>query len=332
LLQVANKSPFVPLLNVLADETGLDTLYVVIKGTFTLAAQPTLAEKQVPPTPEDVYWGEPATSSLKYASETHLGKRGTDVVLVGHAHAPQGRPVSEMLVGIRVAGRQLAARVWGERKWRPVLGGITSPEPFTKIPLVYERSFGGHHDDGHGHILVDERNRVGVGFRGRRSEPESVVCKVPNLEDPQKPLKHFGDKPPPVGFGFIAPSWQQRYRYAGTYDAAWKKDRAPYLPKDFDRRFNNAAPADLAFDTFLEGGEPLSMMGTSPEGPIRASIPKEKPSVLVLMAGQWLTPPVQLETVIVEPDEGRLCLTWRAALACDKRALKIRSVTVTGGT
>jgi hypothetical protein len=124
LLQVANKSPFVPLLNVLSDETGLDTLYVVIKGTFTLCPQPTLAEKQVPPTPEDVYWGEPATSSLKYASETHLGKRGTDVVLVGYAHAPQGRPVPEIVVGIRVAGRQKVARVLGERKWRPVLGGI----------------------------------------------------------------------------------------------------------------------------------------------------------------------------------------------------------------
>ncbi len=332
MLQLVNKSALRPILSILADETGRDTLYVVVKGTFTLSREPRIADEQMEPVAEDVYWGDPAGSSLKYASEIHVGKRGTDVVLLGHAHAPQGRPVTEMFAAVRVAGRQKAVRVVGERSWRPVLGGITSPQPFVKMPLVYERAFGGRHDDGRGNLLVDERNPVGVGFRGKRSEPESVVCKVPNLEDPNHPIKRFGDTPPPAGFGFIAPSWQARRRFAGTYDALWQKDRAPFLPKDFDRRFANAAPAELAFDTFLAGGEPISLMGVSPEGTLQSAIPTLKPAVRVNLDGQGVSLPVQLETVILEPDDMRMALSWRAAMACDKRALKIRSVLVTGGT
>jgi hypothetical protein len=331
MLQLVNQSPFAPLMSVLADETGLDTLYVVVKGTFTLTASPAIAAKQVEPTPGDVYWGDPATTSLKYAAEVHAGKRGTDVALLGHAHAPNERPVPEMFVAIKVADRQKAIRVVGERSWRPMRGGITKPEPFTKIPLVYERAFGGRHDDGRGHVLVEERNPVGVGFRGKRSEPESVACKVPNLEDVNQPLKSFGDRPPPAGFGFVAPAWPSRLRFAGTYDAAWQKDRAPFLPKDFDKRFLNAAAADLVFDRFLEGGEPLSLMGASPAGPIQSSIPKARPLVRANLDGRWVTLPTQLETVIVEPDDGRLCISWRGSLPCDKRTLKIRSIFVTGG-
>jgi hypothetical protein len=332
LLQLINKSAFRAMLNILADETGRDTLYVVVKGAFTLGPQPRVAEAQVDPVAEDVYWGEPATSSLKYASEVHVGKRGTDVVLLGHAYAPQGRPIPEMFAAVRVEGKQKAARVVGDRSWRPVLGGLTSPQPFIKMPLVYERAFGGFHDGGRGTVLADERNPVGVGFRGKRSEPESVACKVPNLEDPNHPIKKFGDTPPPAGFGFVAPSWQPRRRFAGTYDAGWQKERAPFLPKDFDRRFDNAAPAELIFDTFLTGGEPVSLMGVSPDGTIQAVLPSQAPMVRVNLAGEGITLPVQMETVIIEPDQGRVCLSWRAAMACDKRALKIRSVLVTGGT
>jgi hypothetical protein len=331
LLQVANKSPFVPQVSVLADETGVETLYVVVRGTFDLAPNPKAAEQQLPPAAGDVYWGDPATSSLKYASEIHVGKRGTDVVLLGHAYPPGERPVPEMLVALSVAGRQKVVQVIGDRTWRTVMGGFTHPEPFAKMPLLYERSFGGRHDDGKGHVSAEERNPVGTGFRGRRSLAEAGACKVPNLEDPRRLLKGFGDQPPPVGFGFVAPSWQPRRAHAGTYDHNWQKDRSPYLPKDFDRRFDNAATPDLVFDPFLVGGEPLIITGLSPEGTLRLPIPKANPSVKVTIAGKREAPPVQLETVLIEPDERRLCLTWRAALACDKRALKIQSVTIEGG-
>jgi hypothetical protein len=334
MLQLNNQSRFVPAVNVLADREGIDTLYVGVRGTFTLGASPRLSDERLPPVAADAYWGEPGASSLKYASETHVGKRGTDVALVGCAHAPGGRPVAEMLAAVAVAGRRKVVKVIGDRAWRGSGAGATSPQPFVTMPLVYERAFGGRDDDdaaggrAPGRGRGEERNPVGRGFRGRRAASDGAGRPLPNLEDPRHPLKTFGEQPPPAAFGFVAPSWQPRRGFAGTYDAAWKRGRAPFLPDDFDLRFSNAAAADLIFEGGLEGGEPLALDGVSPDGPLRLALPTARPRVEVLVAGARENPAVQLETVLIEPDERRLSLTWRAALRCDKRALKIQSIGV----
>lgn len=331
MLQVANRSDFLPLVSVLPDESGTDTLYVVIKGTFALPATSSGPPTPVAPTAEDVYWGSPGKSSLKYASEIHTGKGGTDVVMVGSAHAPGGRAVSEMLVAISVAGRRKVVRVSGDRTWRPLTGGISGAAPFMFMPLTYERAFGGTHEATGQATLAEERNPVGVGFRGRRSTNDVAGQKLPNLEDPSSPLKAFGDGPAPAGFGFIAPSWLPRRTHAGTYDQAWKTNRAPYLPRDFDRRFSNAASAGLAFDRFLSGGEALEVIGASRDGVLRLTIPRARPQLSVAIAGERHTPAVELETVLIEPDDERLCLSWRARIPCDKKALKIETITIDGG-
>jgi len=332
-LQVVNKSPFLPLMTVLADEAGIDTLFIVVKGTFPLPPTTRKTPEPGKPFAKDVYWQDPDTSSLKYASEVHVGKRGTDVVLVGHAHAPGGRPIAEMLVAVSVAERRKVVRVVGDRVWSTLTGGPSRAEPFTMMPLVYERAFGGVHElpDGRGGILAEERNPIGVGFRGRRALGDVVGQKLPNLEDPATPIRTFGDRPAPAGFGFVAPSWMPRRAFAGTYDEAWKANRAPYLPRDFDRRFDNAAPPELTFDRFLTGGEPLEVSGASPEGLMRLALPTSRPKLTVGIAGKSQKPVAVLETVLIEPDDHRLCLTWRASVPCDKKALKVESVLIEGG-
>jgi hypothetical protein len=332
-LQVVNKTPYLPLMTVLPNEAGIDTLFVVVKGTFPLSPTPGAAPEPATPSAEDVYWEDPGTSSLKYASELHVGKAGTDVVMVGHAYAPKGRPVAEMLVAVTVAERRKIVRVVGDRVWGTFTGAPSRPEPFTKMPLLYERAFGGVHAPagGHGAVLAEERNPIGLGFRGRRAPREVVGHKLPNLEDPGAPLKSFGDQPAPAGFGFTAPAWLPRRKYAGTYDEAWKANRAPYLPRDFNRRFNNAAPPDLTFDRFLTGGEPLEVTGASPEGLLRLKLPTSRPKVTVAINWKLETPAVVLETVLIEPDDRRFCVTWRVAVPCDKKALKVQTVTIEGG-
>ncbi|HLK93640.1 MAG TPA: DUF2169 domain-containing protein [Polyangia bacterium] len=332
MLQVVNNTPYLPLMTVLPNEAGIDTLFVVVKGTFPLSSTPVVAPESAPPNAKDVYWEEPGTSSLKYASELHVGKAGTDVVMVGHAYAPKERPVAEVLVAVIVAERRKIVRVVGDRVWGTMTGAPSRPEPFTKMPLLYERAFGGVHEPGgRSAVLAEERNPLGVGFRGRRAPREVVGHKLPNLEDPSEPIRSFGDQPAPAGFGFTAPAWLPRRQYAGTYDEAWKANRAPYLPRDFDRRFNNAACPELTFNRFLAGGEPLEITGASPEGLLRVKLPTARPRVMVAINWKLETPPVVLETVLLEPDLHRFSLTWRVAVPCDKRALKVQSITIEGG-
>lgn len=66
----------------------------------------------------------------------------------------------------------------------------------------------------------------------------------------------------------------------------------------------------------------------SPHGPMQFALPSIRPVAEVLIDGKKETPPLRLETVLFEPGENRLCLSWRAAQPCDRKVLKIESVSI----
>jgi hypothetical protein len=337
MLQVTNTTPFEVGIDVFADARGADTLYVVMKATFTLGHPGhglSVAEKQVPILTADVHWGEPGASSLRYAGERHLCKPSTDVLLIGQAHAPRGKPVTEMDVQLSVASLTKSIRITGDRVWRSgVLSpGISSPAPFLTMPLTYERAFGGTHVPERGEAVFEPRNPVGRGFRGRRSPSELSGLPLPNLEDPSHSVAKAGDRAVPACFAPIAPSWAPRKLHAGTYDESWRKHRAPFLPKDFDARYFHAAPADLIAPSYLKGGEPVRLVHLLPEGECRFQLPICTPVIRADIAGTVETPRANLETVLIEPDERRVCMQWRAAAPCDKKVLQVRHVAVSLGT
>jgi hypothetical protein len=327
MLQIDNQTPFYAVLSVLPNRDAIDTLYVILKATLVLRPKLTLASEQLPVTLADEYYGDPTDSSLKAVSEIHVGKPGTDVLLIGRAWAPRGQAVRESLVRVTAAERQKSIRVSGDRVWQPD-GTPSAPEPYEAMPLVWERAFGGVHplED---RTLAEERNPIGVGFAGKRSAEELSGQPVPNLEDPAAPLVRQGQNPTPVCFAPSAPQWLPRRRYAGTYDESWQRKRAPYLPADFDPRFLQCAAAELAFDRYLVGGEPIEVLGATPEGPIAFRIPAANLTLDVKVAGSIERPPAHLETILIEPDENRVAFTWRAALPCDRKVLKVEKVTVT---
>ncbi len=306
-------------MSVLPNRDGVDTLYVIVKATLALRPKLALAAVQIPVTLADEYHADPADSSLKHASELHVGKSGTDVLLAGRAWAPAGQQVADTWVRVAVAGRQKTIHVFGDRTWGED-GTPTAPEPFEAMPLVWERAFGGSED---------ERNPVGVGFAGKRRSAELVGHPVPNLEDPATPLERLGQLCAPACLAPSAPHWLPRRAFAGTYDERWQRTRAPYLPTDFDPRFLSCAAAEMAFEQYLQGGEPIEVRGATPDGPLSFMLPAANLEVVVRIGGARERPPVNLETVLLEPDENRMCLTWRAALPCDRKVLKIEKVTVT---
>jgi hypothetical protein len=328
MLQLKNESPFAPAISLLPNKNGIDTLFVVIKATFELWPVLKLAEKQVPPVLADEYWGEPGISSLKYASELHTGKPSTDVLLVGQAWPPDGKRATEMLVSLQVAERRKIIRVFGDRVWKSG-GSFTSPQPFESMPLVFERAYGGTQVLDETRILAEERNPVGKGFAGKRSASDMAHEALPNLEDPAHVLSRAGVRSEPACFSFVATHWLPRRAFAGTYDEAWQKKRAPYLPLDFDSRFFNCACLEMTFDRFLRGDETVAIQGASQRGPVQLTIPRCSLRTAVKIAGRSETPPPNLETVLLEPDANRMCMTWRAQVPCDKQALKVEEITVT---
>ena len=331
MLQTKNNTPFKPDISLLANKDGVDTLYAVIKATFTLTPELSIAKEQIPPFKADEYWGEPGKSSLKYGSDVHLGKLSTDVLLVGQAWSPNGRPVTELETGMAVAERKKVIRVHGNRVFKSGLLGLSlsAPEPFVSMPLTYERAFGGIHvlDVEKQKFLGEARNPVGRGFKGKQSSNELKDKPAPNLEDPDHPFKGPTDKGEPVSYGYIAGSWMPRRQYAGTYDAAWQKSRAPFLPDDFNPSFFSAAHPDLIFDRFLQGGEPVRLHNLSSRGPVQFQLPKCRFAITVQIGGRKEALASNCETILFEPDENRVSMVWRAAYPCDKKALKVELVT-----
>lgn len=306
----------------------MDTIYVVVKATFTIGPSLTIANKQVPPTLADEFWGDPTSSSIKYASEMHLAKPSTDVVMIGRARPPGNNAVTQLDIRFSVAERQKVLRVFGKRVWEN--GKISAAQRFESMPLVYEYAFGGKHeiDPENSKILVEERNPIGRGFRGKRKSADLEGMELPNIEDPRCLVENAGDKASPSGFAFISASWLPRLSFAGTYDENWQKNRSPYLPEDFDLRFFNSAHPDFIFDRYLQGGEPVMLDNLSPDGPLRFELPVCQLETAIRIAGKVESPPLNLETVLIEPEKRRLCMTWRSQLSCDKKTLKVEQIDV----
>lgn len=331
---IDNRTPFVfePLF--IADEDGRPIVAPIVRATFDAdgAGGLSLAEEQLPVCFAGEPYGEPGTSSYRIEPETAFVKPGTDVVLVGHAHAP-AKGATYVDVEFRVGPVGKWVRVWGDRHATGSrAGGVSDPAPFEVMPLTFERAFGGwdRSADDEEHHGCEPRNPVGVGFRtkhGRIAEGDPW----PNLEDPYDPIRSLGRAGKPAGFGFVSPDWQPRASFAGTYDEAWTESRSPLLPTDFDRRFFNAASEGMTTVGHLQGAEPVVVRQATPEGYWAFPLPGvARPQCrVVTRMGDDRVLDANLDTVIVDADARQVVLLWRAFMHLREGPLDVSAITIT---
>ncbi|MGN8258692.1 DUF2169 domain-containing protein [Pseudomonas sp. SMSB3] len=177
-------------------------------------------------------------------------------------------------------------RFTGPREFRLGLLGwqLTRPEPATRVPLRWERAFGGTSliaNPQYGHItdapeyLLNEvcfSNPLGCGWLEHHHEKlhyEQTGDRLTSLPAPQiehldtlieRPLRSLHPCGPlnaqamaevatsygciPAGFGIVGRAWAPRLALAGTYDESWEESHWPGLPLDFDFAYWNGAPID----------------------------------------------------------------------------------------
>jgi hypothetical protein len=333
--EVENQTPFAFEALFIADEDGRPVLTPIIKATYSIGLDGTLelADDQLRVNFAGEHFGEPGESSPKYEPETAFTKLSTDVVLIGHARAPYPDS-TEVYVALEVGPLSKIVRVTGDRHWEKGLLGprMSEPQPFAKIPLVWERAYGGwdtSHDNPEKHGW-EPRNPIGVGFRTRRSKLEEGAP-LPNLEDPGASLTKYRGRSQPTGFGFLSPNWEPRASLAGTYDEAWEKTRMPLLATDFQRRYFNAAPEDLIAPSYLRGDESVSVSHATREGRLTFALPGLVPPECLVTRrdaqDEVLT--TNLDTVIIDADEMQLILLWRSFTTLREGPLDVRSMRIT---
>ncbi len=334
-MEFKNATPFIAQELYLADQDGRDVVSIVVKATYRIdqRGELALAEKQAPLDVAGTHNGKPGESSIRFEPEVAPLKLATDVVLVGHAwpERPHARMVN---VGFQCGPVQKVIRVFGDRRWvkQAVLATMSEPQPFERIPLVYERAFGGwdRTPEAEADHSVDQRNPVGVGYHKRKGGKFVDGAPLPNLEDPRALISGYSDAPEPAGFGFVGPGWTARARYAGTYDKGWMDQRMPLLPRDFDSRFYNAAPPDQIAPGYLRGDEQVNIRNASPEGRLAFRLPGEPPPTCSVRTGNgpFQTQSATLDTVIFDTDDYRVLLLWRACFSLRDPVHQIRSITV----
>ncbi len=331
--QVENRTAFAAERGWVRDRNGAEVWIVAVKCTFDILpdGRAEVAPEQPPVLRIAEHHGDPGTSSVKYEADLVLTKTATDVVVVGHAYAPNGRSTTQMDVGFAVGPVRKIVRVFGDRVWSAT--GISSPRPFEQMPIVYERAFGGADPKSqHPDRDWEWRNPVGTGFLAARDHATGVA--LPNLEYPSELIGSWNARPRPAGFGPIPGHWQPRAGYAGTYDDAWMNERQPLLPKDFDDRFFQTVPADQQPPGFLRGGEPVVLSGLTPGGTLRFQLPKVFLGFDTRFydGSRQLHMERKLHTVILEPDYPRVSLVWHSSVPCHFKVHKLERTIVTEKT
>ena len=330
MLEVINNTPLEARLFPSLDSSGYDYATIVMKGNFkiTPAGKNLVFSKEPAEIFEaDVYYGEPDKTSVKYETDTSMYKRATDIVVNAHAYAPGQKKVESVDVAVQVANKKTVYRVYGDRYWeksrKAVMSwDITPPELFQKIPVVYERAFGGI-DMATMDSDVPEysaMNPIGAGYIGNKSKP-TEGARLPNIEHPNHLIRDISDKPPVCGFGYISRSWQPRIGLAGTYDEKWQKERNPLLPADFDDHFFNGAHPELISNGVLQGGEVIALSNLSEHGHLAFTLPVWQEKVAISIKGKKQEFLPAMDTVVIEPDKLNVMITWRVTVPCYKQFL-----------
>lgn len=288
---------------------------VVLKATFDVDEQgkTTASDEQGAPLLVPDYHGKPGESSLRHETEVVPAKPTTDVLLLGSAHAPRGRPVRKIGVSLRVGPVYKELVVFGPRVYRGRGIGeaaVSTPAEVTRQALTYEWAYGGSDlgDPDPAKWIIDPRNPVGKGIarNARALVDRAAHC----IEYPSGAPERVG----PAGFGPIAGHWSPRLEFAGTYDERWAQTRKPLLPLDYDPRHELCAPADQRPQRHLEGGEPVELVNLAPWGVWRFHLPRLVVSFVTAFGRRRVEHAGVLSTVMLEPDVRRVTMIWQTAL------------------
>lgn len=269
---------------------------VVVKVTFAMFDEADMVlEEPEPILRAEVHHQNVPTRSIRASSDLVPYLKQAEVLVTGHACATRGPTPTLTARLLVVRGRPLidkAVLVVGDRS------GDGQPQPFERMPLMYERAYGG---------IGWKDNPFGVGAGQAGKKP-----RLPNLLD-------LGDPQRTTGFGPISRSWPARKQLADAEARKALEQPIPVVPDQLDWAYFQAAPPDQRLAE-LHGDEWIVLEGMHPTLPrIRARLPGVRAAARV----HGLTDPsppfgramdLRADTLRVDTDEQRCSLVWRGAL------------------
>jgi hypothetical protein len=235
-----------------------------------------------------------------------------EVVVLGTAHAPEGAPITERTVAFEIGGERRELLVIGDRTWEGEGDGavISSPAPFTTMPIGWDRAFGGsievEIDEGSTVPVVDVRNPAGRGFDPAPMAAglgESLRCPppfprwsgprpLPNVESSDRRIARWSDTPDPAGWGAVPTSWAIA--------------QSPY----------RAAPG-CVLDGPPQDGR-IALEGLAPGAPVSLRVPPMEVVTDAAVGTRRTTRALRLARWVIDADERTITATYRLAFSLQR--------------
>ncbi|MFO0588972.1 MAG: DUF2169 domain-containing protein [Polyangiaceae bacterium] len=208
---------------------------VLVKGTF--AFQPDAPMRVSAPEEivrAEVHHGKNPARSVRLTSDLAPFLPAADVVLTGHACAPE----DETALGMSVRLAVYRDRALLDKSINVLCSTEDGGDvPFETMPLVYEKAYGG---------IGFADNPYGVGVA-------SQADKAPNLVDPVDPQKV-------ACFAPISRGWPNRKRLLGKTERRALEGPVCEIPDGFNFSYFQAAPFDQQI-AYLQGNEWIVLEG-----------------------------------------------------------------------
>jgi hypothetical protein len=145
--------------------------------------------------------------------DDHFIREGVSVTTTGFVYAPSGK-ATKADAALEIGEEKRAVRAFGPRVWQEGMFGAlspTSPRPFDRIPMTWEHAYGGllfrkttlvKHEGREllapEHPVMFPQNADGMGFYLERND--ALEKPLPQLENPDEPVRAWDDRPKPVCF------------------------------------------------------------------------------------------------------------------------------------
>jgi len=281
----------------------------VMLGSVVLRTLHRIDGGQLAPDPDRAWPVTPEpykTEFGQFDGESPFVREGCDFFILGHAYPPSPGGTAAK-VQLAVGSFRFALVAFGERRWvRREHELIPSePQPFEKIPLTWQRAFGGV-------CKVDGldypwgANPKGRGFYWEEQQAEGQA--LPNLEDPERRIRRWDDRPDPVATAPYSGEWALRALNSVALDRSGPKPKIKRIKPSY---YNNAPPR-LILPQAPRSTETISISGVRPRGErLEFRMPELAYHVYVQLENRRYVFPARLEALAVLAEEARVMLGYR---------------------
>jgi hypothetical protein len=246
-------------------------------------------------------------------------KGGVDLFLFGVARAPRAVAVPQMEVRIELGAFARRATVFGKRVWvREGRQLVPSrPAAFLEMPLTLAHAFGGA-VEWDGLEVPWGENPKGLGFCIDEARAEGQP--LPNLEEPDSPMRAWSDKPTVCGFGFCPMVNPGRFRSGAVLTEDHQLEG--FRPQIFNAAYTPMVAPDA------KPGDVVRIAGVLHEGPLELALPAPPFGVRLEFGSKVAERVPSIEQVGIEVEERRAFVTYRFPFRYTVRPRELRQATI----